>query len=72
MNKKSVGKINRALEKALAEELKEITEKDDHGGFKHSPVDRMRVYDRALKLEQIKLKIQDSDWGSQFGSGDEK
>jgi len=35
---------------------------------KYSLVDRMRVYDRALKLEAIKAKITD-DEGSFFGQG---
>lgn len=67
MSKKTLGKINKALEDALAAELKEVAERDDEGKFKYSVVERMRVYDRALKLESIKLKLEDPEWGKEFG-----
>jgi len=33
--------------------------------------DKTKVIDRALKLEAIKMKMQDDEWGSGFGLGDE-
>jgi len=33
--------------------------------------DKMRVIDRALKLEQLKMKDADSEWGSGFGLDDD-
>lgn len=75
MAKKSTGKVNAALERALAEELKEVTRKEaegeNQGKFVYSIIERMRVYDRALKLESIKLKADDPEWGKAFGKGDD-
>ena len=33
---------------------------------KSSLTDKMKVIDRFLKMEQIRLKIDDEDWGSGF------
>lgn len=66
MTKKATSKVNIELEKALAEELKSVTTKDHEGNYKFSIVERMRVYDRALKLESIKLKIESPEWGEEF------
>jgi hypothetical protein len=33
--------------------------------------DKMKVVDRALKLEALKLKDSDSEWGSGFGLDDD-
>ncbi len=63
----NAGKINSELTKALAREVKEISEKDDEGNFKHPILDRMRVYNAALKLESIRLKVSDEGYGSNFG-----
>ena len=37
-----------------------------------SITDKMKVIDRALKLEQLKLKMNDDEWGSGFLGGDEE
>ncbi len=75
------GKLDAALEKALADEVKEITKrhKEDGEGYKkgdyvYGVVDRTRVYDRALKLEFLKAKIVSPEWGKAFekGPNDEK
>ena len=60
MSKKKIG-INPELEKhinhlitaVMMDETASITEK-------------MKVVDRALKLEQLKAKISDDEWGSGF------
>jgi hypothetical protein len=36
-----------------------------------SITDKTKVLDRALKLEAIKLKLSDDEWGSGFGMDDE-
>jgi uncharacterized glyoxalase superfamily protein PhnB len=33
--------------------------------------DKTKVIDRALKLEAIKMKMQDDEWGSGFGIVDD-
>lgn len=45
--------INQLLTAVMSDELASITEK-------------MKVVDRALKLEQLKAKISDDEWGSGF------
>lgn len=76
------GKLNAELERALAEEVKEISRKHKEdvwdgegdekkhvakkGAYVYSVIDRMRVYDKALKLESIKLKADDPEWGAEF------
>jgi hypothetical protein len=37
-----------------------------------SITDKMKVIDRALKLEQLKLKMNDDEWGSGFLGGDDE
>jgi hypothetical protein len=37
-----------------------------------SITDKTKVIDRALKLEAIKLKMSDDEWGSGFGAVDEE
>ncbi len=63
-------KVSAALEKTIAGLLKEVNEKaeDDKGKmvFKHSLTDRCKVIDRALKLEAIKMKQDDSGYGAGF------
>jgi hypothetical protein len=36
-----------------------------------SVTDKVKVLDRALKLEAIKQKVQDDEWGSGLMAGDE-
>ncbi len=64
--KNSSGKINAALEDALAEEIKEISKKDGEGKFVYSVIDRTRVYGQAIKLEAIKAKMDDPGFGEGF------
>lgn len=75
------GAVSQALEDALADELKEVTRKwgkkdaipegKKEGEFVYGTVERMRVIDRALKLESLKMKVDDAGFGSNFGK-DEK
>jgi hypothetical protein len=60
MSKKSKG-INPELEKALNELLKQVMADPTA-----TITDKMRVADRALKLEALKLKDSDSEWGAGF------
>jgi len=62
MSKKKIGinpdlekHINQLLTTVMMDETASITEK-------------MKVVDRALKLEQLKAKISDDEWGSGFMS----
>lgn len=72
MSKRRGSQINVALEKALEAEVAEIIVKNENGTSKYSLVDRCRVYDRFLKLEQLKLKVDDPQWGSKFNGGDDE
>ena len=75
MSAKKMGRIDSALEKALAEELKEITRKhtegENKGQFAYNTMERMRVIDRCLKHQAIKLKANDETWGEAFSGGKE-
>lgn len=64
--------INAELEKAITAELKEIVKKGPDGKFLYSLVDRARVYDRALKLEAIKQKLDDPGFGAGFTDDDKE
>lgn len=64
--KAKAGKVSAELEKALAAEVEEISRKDEEGKFVYSVIDRTRVYNQALKLEAIKAKLPDSDFGKEF------
>ena len=60
MSKKSKG-INPELEKALNELLKQVMADPTA-----TITVKMRVADRALKLEALKLKDSDAEWGAGF------
>jgi hypothetical protein len=66
MSKKSKG-INPELEKAINSLMESVTNDP-----LASITDKMRVIDRALKLEQLKLKDSDAEWGSGFGLDDDE
>ena len=68
MSKKKEKGLNPELEKAISEMLRAVM---------IDPVatinDKTKVIDRALKLEAIKMKKQDDEWGSGFmGLDDDK
>ena len=65
--KAKAGGINPVLLEALDNELANLEAVDDEG--KKLPLaDRLSIIDRAIKLEQLKLKIDDGAEGSAFGS----
>jgi len=65
MAKKQKG-INPDLEQAISTMLKEVM-LDSQASI----TDKTKVIDRALKLEAIKMKMSDDEWGSGFGGVDE-
>ena len=65
MAKKQKG-INPELENAIAQMLVAVMSDP-----MASITDKTKVLDRALKLEAIKLKLSDDEWGSGFGMDDE-
>jgi hypothetical protein len=66
MAKKQKG-INPDLEEAISTMLKAVMLDPTA-----SITDKTKVIDRALKLEAIKLKMSDDEWGSGFGAVDEE
>ena len=66
MSKKKTG-INPELEKHINQLL--IAVMNDGTA---SITEKMKVVDRALKLEQLKAKISDDEWGSGFMADDEE
>lgn len=60
MNKKTG--VSPALEKAISDMLKEVMDK--HGEV--SLTDKLKVIDRALKLEAVKAKFDDAAFGLAF------
>ena len=58
--------INPVLEKAISTMLTEVM-----ADSQATITDKTKVLDRALKLEAIKMKMQDDEWGSGFGVGDD-
>lgn len=65
MAKKDKG-INPALEDAISKLLNEVMVDSTS-----SITDKTKVIDRALKLEAIKQKMQDDEWGSGFVADDD-
>ena len=60
MSKKKIG-INPELEKHINQLLTAVMMDKTA-----SITEKMKVVDRALKLEQLKAKISDDEWGSGF------
>lgn len=58
--------LDSALESMLVEEIELIREKDESGKFMHSTTERMKVFDRALKLKALNQKEESPNWGSAF------
>lgn len=66
MKKKDKG-INPALEDAISQMLTSVM-----GDSTASITDKTKVLDRALKLEAIKLKIADDEWGAGFANDEDE
>ncbi len=67
MARKKEQGINPALEKAISDALEYVMDDEN----KATIVEKMRVIDRALKLEALKAKLSDADWGSGLFEGDD-
>ena len=65
MVKKTTG-IDPSLEKAIADLLKEVSTNAEW-----TLTDKMKILDRALKLEALKLKMTNDDWGSGFNTDED-
>ena len=65
MSKKQKG-LNPELEEAVNTLLRQVMHDSTA-----SLTDKTKVIDRALKLEQIKQKISDDEWGKGFYNDDE-
>lgn len=65
MSKRQKG-VNPELEKAVSDLLRTVMADPTA-----SLTDKTKVLDRALKLEQIKQKISDEEWGKGFFNSDE-
>ena len=65
MTKKIKG-LNPELEQAVSSLLKQVMQDETA-----SLTDKTKVLDRALKLEQIKQKIADDEWGKGFFNNDD-
>jgi hypothetical protein len=59
--------INPDLEQAISDMLKAVMVDPTA-----SITDKTKVIDRALKLEAIKLKMSDDEWGAGFANVDEE
>jgi len=66
MTKKKEKGLNPELEKAINKLMAEVMIDSTA-----TIVDKMRVIDRALKLEALKMKDDDSAWGAGFMSDDD-
>lgn len=66
MSKKIKG-VNPELEEAISKLLRDVMQDDTA-----SLTDKTKVLDRALKLEQIKQKISDDEWGKGFFTTEEE
>ena len=67
MTKKKTAGIDPALEKAIGKLLEE-TVADPTATL----TDKMKIIDRSLKLEALKLKVSDDAWGSGFFDDDDE
>ncbi len=63
---KKIKGLNPELEQAVSNLLKQVMEDETA-----SLTDKTKVLDRALKLEQIKQKIADDEWGKGFFNNDD-
>ena len=66
MSKKKEKGINADLEAAINKLMEQVMNDPEA-----SITDKMKVIDRALKLEALKMKDSDSEWGSGFGLDDD-
>ena len=67
MSRKKDKGITPELEEAISKSLKEVM-----ADSTASITEKMKVIDRALKLEAIKLKLTDDEWGSGFATDEDE
>ena len=67
MSRKKDKGINPELEEAISNSFKEVM-----ADSTASITEKMKVIDRALKLEAIKLKLTDDEWGSGFATDEDE
>ena len=65
--KKTTASVNPVIEKALNTLLAQVLKDPDA-----TLTDKMKVLDRSLKWEAIKMKAESDDWGSGFLSDEEE
>jgi hypothetical protein len=63
---KKIKGLNPELEQAISKLLQQVMADETA-----SLTDKTKVLDRALKLEQIKQKIADDEWGKGFFNNDD-
>lgn len=66
MSKKKDKGINQELETAIAQLLREVMSDSTA-----TITDKVKVIDRSLKLEALKAKMSDDEWGSGFMNMDD-
>lgn len=76
MSKRKTNSVSTVLQEAMDEEVREIRRKyqrgdtipagKKEGDFVYDTLERMRILDRALKLESLRLKQDDPGFGSGF------
>jgi hypothetical protein len=59
--KKAVKGVNPELEDAISQLLAEVM-----ASTETSLTDKMKVIDRAINLEKLRLKVSEDEWGSGF------
>ena len=67
MSKKKDKGINPELDKFISNLMTQVMNDPDA-----SVTDKVKVLDRALKLEALKLKVSDDAWGSGFFEEDDE
>ena len=65
-------RVNKALTDQIYAELREMKTRNSKGDFVHPLAERMKVIDRALKLEAIKQKADNPDFGTAFADDPEE
>ncbi len=79
MSRAKTGSVSKILKDAIDAEVAEIARKykegdtipagKNAGEFVYPAIERMRIYDRALKLAGLELKVDDPGFGSNFSKG---
>lgn len=67
---KAPRKINPDLEKLIKKMVEDAAQPDAVGAPAMKMDDKFRVIDRALKLEMLRFKVEEDDWGSDFDQQD--